>query len=91
VGARLVAVGDAELEVSDWGSGDPIVFLPTALVADELVPLATSLPWMAFVNFSTTGGATPAVVESSTPVRSQAMPMTFVPGLEDRLVPIFSR
>jgi hypothetical protein len=40
VGARLVAVGDAELEVSDWGSDDPIVFLPTALVADELVPLA---------------------------------------------------
>jgi len=28
------------LEVSDWGSGDPIVFLQTALIADELVPLA---------------------------------------------------
>jgi pimeloyl-ACP methyl ester carboxylesterase len=40
VGARLVAVGDAELAVSDWGSGESIVFLQTALVADELVPLA---------------------------------------------------
>jgi pimeloyl-ACP methyl ester carboxylesterase len=40
VDARLVAVGDAELEVCDCGSGDPIVFLQTALVADELVPLA---------------------------------------------------
>jgi pimeloyl-ACP methyl ester carboxylesterase len=40
VGARLVAVGDAELAVSDWGSGEPIVFLQTALVADELLPLA---------------------------------------------------
>jgi pimeloyl-ACP methyl ester carboxylesterase len=41
VDARLVAVGDAELAVWDWGSGDPIVFLQTALTADELVPLAT--------------------------------------------------
>jgi pimeloyl-ACP methyl ester carboxylesterase len=40
VDARLVAVGDAELAVCDWGSGDPILFLQTALVADELVPLA---------------------------------------------------
>jgi hypothetical protein len=28
------------LEVADWDSGDPIVFLQTALTADELVPLA---------------------------------------------------
>jgi hypothetical protein len=40
VDARLVAVGDAELAVCDWGSGDPILFLQTALTADELVPLA---------------------------------------------------
>jgi pimeloyl-ACP methyl ester carboxylesterase len=40
VGARLVAIGDANLAVSDWGSGDPILFLQTALIADELVPLA---------------------------------------------------
>lgn len=39
--ARFVVVDDAELEVSDWGSGDPIVFVQTALIADELVPLAT--------------------------------------------------
>ena len=32
--ARLVAVGDAELAVCDWGSGDPILFLQTALTAD---------------------------------------------------------
>jgi pimeloyl-ACP methyl ester carboxylesterase len=41
VDARFVVVDDAELEVSDWGSGDPIVFVQTALIADELVPLAT--------------------------------------------------
>jgi hypothetical protein len=40
VDARLVAVGDADLAVCDWGSGDPILFLQTALTADELVPLA---------------------------------------------------
>lgn len=29
-----------ELEVSGWGSGEPIVFVQTALTADELLPLA---------------------------------------------------
>jgi pimeloyl-ACP methyl ester carboxylesterase len=33
-------VGDAELEVTEWGSGDPLVFVQTALTADELLPLA---------------------------------------------------
>jgi hypothetical protein len=28
VDARPVAVGDADLAVCDWGSGDPILFLP---------------------------------------------------------------
>ena len=37
---RLVPVQGAELEVSDWGSGEPIVFVQTALTADELRPLA---------------------------------------------------
>jgi 3-oxoadipate enol-lactonase len=36
-----VRVGDAELEVSEWGAGEPVVFIQTALTADELVPLAT--------------------------------------------------
>lgn len=36
----LMAVGDATLEVTDWGSGEPLVFVQTALTADELLPLA---------------------------------------------------
>jgi pimeloyl-ACP methyl ester carboxylesterase len=36
-----VAVRDARLEVADWGSGEPVVFIQTALTADELRPLAT--------------------------------------------------
>lgn len=34
------SVGDAELEVTEWGSGEPLVFVQTALTADELLPLA---------------------------------------------------
>jgi pimeloyl-ACP methyl ester carboxylesterase len=37
---ELVTVSGAELEVTDWGSGEPIVFVQTALTADELLPLA---------------------------------------------------
>jgi hypothetical protein len=78
VGARLVAVGDAELEVSDWGSGDPVVFLPTALIADQLVPLANHPALDGFRKVLYHRRATPAVVGSSPPVRSVAMPGTFV-------------
>lgn len=40
---QLVPVGDGvQLDVRDWGSGEPIVFVQTALTADELVPLARS-------------------------------------------------
>lgn len=35
-------VGDAQLEVREWGSGEPLVIIQTALTADELVPLAES-------------------------------------------------
>lgn len=35
-------VGDARLEVRQWGSGEPLVIVQTALTADELVPLATA-------------------------------------------------
>lgn len=38
---RLVTVPAAVLEASITGSGDPVVFIQTALTADELVPLAT--------------------------------------------------
>lgn len=38
--ARLVAIDGAQLEVRDWGAGEPVVFVQTALVADELWPLA---------------------------------------------------
>lgn len=44
VPAQRVVIGDAELEVSDWGSGDPIVFVQTALIADALLPLAHQPP-----------------------------------------------
>lgn len=37
---RQVAVPGAEMEVDDWGAGEPVVFVQTALVADELLPLA---------------------------------------------------
>lgn len=37
---QLVPVEGAQLNVRDWGSGEPIVFVQTALTADELVPLA---------------------------------------------------
>jgi pimeloyl-ACP methyl ester carboxylesterase len=38
---RVVPVDGADLEVSDWGSGEPVIFVQTALIADELKPLAT--------------------------------------------------
>lgn len=38
---RRVAVRSAELEIDDQGLGEPIVFIQTALTADELVPLAS--------------------------------------------------
>lgn len=37
----IIAVRGAQLEVADWGSGDPVVLIQTALTADELRPLAT--------------------------------------------------
>lgn len=36
-----IAVEGARLEVVDWGSGEPVVFIQTALTADELRPVAT--------------------------------------------------
>jgi pimeloyl-ACP methyl ester carboxylesterase len=38
---RSVAVPGGELEVAEWGAGEPIVFIQTALTADELSPLAS--------------------------------------------------
>ncbi|MGH8827373.1 MAG: alpha/beta fold hydrolase, partial [Jiangellaceae bacterium] len=40
---RLVEVGGIELAVHDVGRGDPVVFVQTALTADELAPLAEHL------------------------------------------------
>ncbi|GAB2526621.1 alpha/beta fold hydrolase [Nocardiopsis aegyptia] len=37
---QRVAVGDTELDVLDQGSGEPVVFVQTALTADEFRPLA---------------------------------------------------
>ncbi|AUI50283.1 hypothetical protein AC20117_05035 [Arthrobacter crystallopoietes] len=39
----LIRVGAAGLEVLDEGSGEPIVFIQTALTADELFPVADQL------------------------------------------------
>ena len=36
-----IAVRDVRLESFDWGSGEPVVFIQTALIADELRPVAT--------------------------------------------------
>lgn len=36
-----IAVRDVRLESFDWGSGEPVVFIQTALTADELRPVAT--------------------------------------------------
>ena len=36
-----VAVADAVLETYDWGAGEPIALIQTALTADELLPMAT--------------------------------------------------
>jgi pimeloyl-ACP methyl ester carboxylesterase len=38
---RNIAVHDVRLEVLDWGTGEPVVFIQTALMADELGPVAT--------------------------------------------------
>ncbi len=38
---RLISVNGAELEVHEWGTGDPMVFIQTALTADEFRPVAT--------------------------------------------------
>lgn len=38
---QRIAIRNAELEVADWGAGAPVVFIQTALVADELLPLAS--------------------------------------------------
>ena len=40
---RLVEVGGISLAVHDAGTGDPVVFVQTALTADELAPLAEHL------------------------------------------------
>lgn len=37
---RVLEVEDTELEVAEWGSGEPVTFIQTALTADELLPLA---------------------------------------------------
>lgn len=39
---QLISVQGAELDVNVWGSGEPIVFVQTALTADELRPLASA-------------------------------------------------
>ena len=38
---RLLSVNGAQLEVDEWGAGDPVVFIQTALTADEARPVAT--------------------------------------------------
>lgn len=40
VSKQLVPVNGAILSVREWGSGEPLVFVQTALTADELLPVA---------------------------------------------------
>ncbi len=42
MGMQSVSVPGADLEVAQWGAGEPIVFIQTALTADELRPLANA-------------------------------------------------
>lgn len=37
---RVISVNGAGLEVEEWGAGDPVVFIQTALTADEARPVA---------------------------------------------------
>lgn len=39
---QSVPIRDGHLEISDMGSGEPVVFIQTALVANESVPLSSS-------------------------------------------------
>jgi pimeloyl-ACP methyl ester carboxylesterase len=39
---RFVTVPGAQLQVSVWGPGEPVVFIQTALTADELLPIAAA-------------------------------------------------
>ena len=39
---RFVTVRGAQLQVSVWGSGEPVIFIQTALTADELHPAAAA-------------------------------------------------
>jgi hypothetical protein len=43
--AMSVPVPGGQLEVFAWGSGEPVVFIQTALMADELRPLAEDPAW----------------------------------------------
>jgi pimeloyl-ACP methyl ester carboxylesterase len=43
VSTRLISVNGAKLEVHEWGAGDPVLFIQTALTADEARPVATDL------------------------------------------------
>lgn len=38
---RSISIGGIDLDVDVGGSGEPVVFIQTALVADEFVPLAS--------------------------------------------------
>jgi pimeloyl-ACP methyl ester carboxylesterase len=40
---RMVRIPGGELEVAESGSGEPVIFIQTALTADELGPLANEL------------------------------------------------
>jgi pimeloyl-ACP methyl ester carboxylesterase len=43
VAIRRLELCDVTLEAHDLGSGEPVVFIQTALIADELLPLASEL------------------------------------------------
>jgi hypothetical protein len=71
-----VAIDDGELETAVLGSGDPVAPVPTALTADELLPLAERLRGRFQVAFTTTGGAMPAAARPGRPVPSLGTRLT---------------
>lgn len=77
---QLISVQDAELDVNVWGSGEPIVFVQTALTADELRPLA-SAPALehGYRKIFTIAVDTPTAASSTVPVRSRETPRIAVP------------
>jgi hypothetical protein len=76
-GRRLVQRADLEVDVR--GVGEPVLFVQTALTADELLPIAQQ-PVLVdrYRRSSITAAATPAVARRALPGRSSETPRTLL-------------